>query len=185
MAGKTESNDGDVSGNHGGDLNTLSDAWVVKLNGSGTIQWQKCLGGSGSEIGNAIKQTTDGGYIMAGHTHSNNGDVSGKHGGWDAWVVKLGLDQIGIAEQQAAVHVALYPNPAEDAVHVQFQLANAAPVALNVLDAAGRLVGTFPEERLAAGQHELSYSLNALPPGLYELRLEVNGKRVARKVVKR
>lgn len=100
-------------------------------------------------------------------------------------MVKLGQDQVGIAEQQAAAHFSLYPNPTNDAVHVQFQLANSEPVALNVLDAAGRLVGTLPEERLTAGQHELNYSLKALPPGLYELRLCVNGKRVARQEVKR
>lgn len=122
---------------------------------------------------------------MAGYTNSSDGDVSGNHGLYDAWIVKIGPVPTDIAEQQAPAHVALYPNPAEDAVHVQFQLPNAAPVAMSMLDAAGRIVGTYPEERLAAGAHELSYSLNALPPGVYELRLWVNGQRVARKVVKR
>ena len=41
VAGGPESNDGDVSGNHGFD-----DYWVVKLSSSGTLEWQKCLGGS-------------------------------------------------------------------------------------------------------------------------------------------
>jgi uncharacterized repeat protein (TIGR01451 family) len=84
VAGYTDSNNGDVSGNHGG-----LDIWVVKSNEQGNIQWQKCLGGTGAEAANSIQQTTDGGYIVAGRTGSNNGDVSGNNGGYDMWLIKL------------------------------------------------------------------------------------------------
>src|SRR5688572_15163162 len=84
VAGYTLSNNGDVSGNHGNE-----DCWLVKLNSSGTIQWQKCLGGTERDFANAVQQTSDGGYIIAGSTFSNNGDVSGNHGNDDYWVVKL------------------------------------------------------------------------------------------------
>ena len=78
------SNNGDVQGAHGG-----GDFWVVKLSPAGDIQWQKALGGSSTELANAVQQTTDGGYIVAGKTNSNDGDVSGNHGDMDYWVVKL------------------------------------------------------------------------------------------------
>jgi hypothetical protein len=84
VSGVTNSNDGDVSGNHGN-----LDIWVVKLNSSGTITWQKCLGGSADEWISSIQQTSDGGYIVSGNTYSNDGDVSGNHGINDCWVVKL------------------------------------------------------------------------------------------------
>ncbi len=83
-AGFTTSNDGDVSGNHGG-----GDCWVVKLSQTGQVEWQKCLGGTSTENASSIFQTSDDGYIMAGKTHSEDGDVSGNHGNWDYWVVKL------------------------------------------------------------------------------------------------
>lgn len=84
-AGYTGSNNGDVSGNHGG-----GDYWLVKLTAtSNNIQWQKCLGGSGFDEARAVKLTSDGGVIVAGYTNSNDGDVSGNHGGGDLWVVKL------------------------------------------------------------------------------------------------
>jgi hypothetical protein len=85
VVGFTTSNDGDVSGNH----SSNSDCWVVKLDASGNIQWQKCLGGTNFEIASAIQQTSDGGYVVAGITNSNDGDVSGNHGGNDYWVAKL------------------------------------------------------------------------------------------------
>ena len=84
VAGWTLSNDGDVSGNHG-----RFDFWVVKLNPSGDIVWQKCLGGSDDEEAHSIQQTSDGGFIVAGETYSNDGDVSGNHGLLDFWVVRL------------------------------------------------------------------------------------------------
>jgi len=78
------SNDGDVSGNHGD-----SDMWVVKLDGSGNLQWQRSLGGSLDDYGNAVIQTSDGGYMAAGYCGSSDGDVIGNHGGFDYWLVKL------------------------------------------------------------------------------------------------
>lgn len=84
IAGYTLSNDGDITGNHGG-----FDCWVVKLDAAGTMLWQKALGGTQADQAQSIKQTTDGGYIVAGWTGSNDGDVSGNHGNNDVWVVKL------------------------------------------------------------------------------------------------
>jgi hypothetical protein len=84
FAGASSSNDGDAPGNHG-----QADFWIVKLSAFGNIQWQRCLGGANDEEANAIVQTADGGYIVAGYTLSGNGDVSGYHGSKDYWVVKL------------------------------------------------------------------------------------------------
>lgn len=86
----TKSNNGDVIGWHGN-----NDCWVIKLNSFGNVQWQKCIGGAGNDNGNDIIFTTDGGYIIAGDTDSNDGDVTGNHGPgsgsgyFDAWLVKL------------------------------------------------------------------------------------------------
>ncbi|MEP7234371.1 MAG: T9SS type A sorting domain-containing protein [Ignavibacteriota bacterium] len=88
VAGRTLSNDGDVSGIHG--VGKYSDAWIVKLNASDSIEWQKCVGGTGDDQANCITQTFDGGFLIAGYTGSADGDVSEyKGGGLDAWVVKL------------------------------------------------------------------------------------------------
>ncbi len=85
VAGKTNSNDGDISGDNHGNW----DYWIVKLNSLGTIIWQKCLGGSEWDVAHSIQQTSDGGYIVAGYTWSNDGDVSENHGNLDYWIVKL------------------------------------------------------------------------------------------------
>ena len=84
VAGYTKSNDGDISNNYG-----LTDAWILKLNPNGDTIWQKTYGGSNYEVVNSIKQTTDGGYIIVGHTKSNNGNISNNQGGYDAWIIKI------------------------------------------------------------------------------------------------
>jgi hypothetical protein len=83
----SSSANGDVSGTNHGDY----DSWIVKLDALGNIIWNKLLGGSGPEIASNIQQTSDGGYIISGHSYSSaNGDVSGtNHGRYDYWIVKL------------------------------------------------------------------------------------------------
>lgn len=92
-AGNSYSKNGDVDGNKGSD-----DAWIVKLGSTGNIQWKKSIGGSGSDSANSIQQTSDGGYIIAGFSNSNDGDVSGNHGKGDFWIIKLSTT--GIIEWQ-------------------------------------------------------------------------------------
>jgi hypothetical protein len=91
IAGNTNSYDGDVSGKH--QNNKFSnDAWVIKLTSAGQIQWQKPLGGSGSESAQSILQLSDSSFVFVGSTTSNDGDVSGIHGDrgfTDGWLVKI------------------------------------------------------------------------------------------------
>ncbi|MBV6441714.1 MAG: hypothetical protein EPGJADBJ_03402 [Saprospiraceae bacterium] len=96
IAGSSASNNGDVSGNHGGE-----DAWIVKLDATGALQWQKCLGGTQEERVRQITATPDGGYIVAGHSFSDDGDVSGNHGLKDAWIFKI--DQNGALQWQKSL----------------------------------------------------------------------------------
>jgi hypothetical protein len=65
------------------------DYWIIKFDSAGTVQWEKLLGGSGDDVPRSIEQTRDGGYIVVGWSSSTDGDVTGNHGGYDYWVVKL------------------------------------------------------------------------------------------------
>jgi hypothetical protein len=59
------------------------DAWVIKLDKSGIIIWDKTFGGSGDDYALSLIQTDDGGYAVAGWTESKGA------GGEDAWIIKL------------------------------------------------------------------------------------------------
>lgn len=86
VAGTSTSNDGDVGENKG-----RTDCWIVKIDNLGNLQWENNFGGSSTDIANSIRQTTDGGYIVAGGSSSTDGDVGGNNGipYLDYWIIKL------------------------------------------------------------------------------------------------
>lgn len=94
LSAASSSTDGDVTTINRGS----TDLWVVKMDTSGTIIWQKSYGGSSSDNyhGSKIIQTSDDGFVICGSTISGNGDASGNHssGSYDAWIVKLDSDGI-------------------------------------------------------------------------------------------
>ena len=107
LGGGSSSNiSGDKTENSQGSM----DYWVVKLDTSGTIQWQKTIGGSGYDVLFTIQQTSDSGYILGGRSES---DISGdktenSQGADDYWVVKL--DTSGAIQWQNTIGGTGYDN---------------------------------------------------------------------------
>ncbi len=58
-----------------------SDFWLIKVDSSGSIQWNKTYGEATADGANSVIQTSDGGYVMAGYSTDN---VTGR----DLWFVK-------------------------------------------------------------------------------------------------
>jgi hypothetical protein len=83
LAGYTTSNDIDVSGRHDSTVSGFptDDLWVLHLDSTFGIQWQRCIGGMNFDYNAKIVQIADGGYIVVGNTSSSNGDVSNYHHG--------------------------------------------------------------------------------------------------------
>ena len=62
---------------------TFGDGWVMKLDGSRSVQWFHVIGDAGRvESVRSAMQTADGGYALVGQ-------VKGVSGDWDFWVVKV------------------------------------------------------------------------------------------------
>ena len=86
-----------MAGNVGTSTNGLN-YWIVKVDSSGNTLWSKNYGGSDSDTANSLKQTPDGGYIIAGSSNSNDGDITASNGNYDYWVIKL--DSLGNLQWQ-------------------------------------------------------------------------------------
>jgi hypothetical protein len=113
VVGYTESNDGDVTGYHGGEF---GDGWIVKLDKNGTKVWQKPIGGTGSDVFKEIVASPGGGYVLAGVSRSQDGDATGNHGDFDYWAVKvdesgtlLWQKQLGGSKEDNAVSIIASP----------------------------------------------------------------------------
>src|SRR2546421_559710 len=63
-----------------------SDAWLLKLDSDGNVEWEKTYGGSGGDGASSVQQTTDGGYIVGGIENSFGSSSIGN------WLLKLDSD---------------------------------------------------------------------------------------------
>ena len=99
ISGYTSSFDGDVSENAG-----FQDFWIVKVDGQGTIQWEKSFGFIGQDQAYKVIPTSDGGYFASdtlqvgeGGSNGEGNDIihgdqnlrAGQHSLGDFWGIKM------------------------------------------------------------------------------------------------
>ncbi len=150
VTGSSISDDGDVSENNG-----LHDYWVSKLDSTGNLEWQKSLGGSSQDDAYCIQQTADDGFIVAGVTHSSDGDISNSHGNDDYWIVKLGVHVGTQISSAIASSVSIFPNPVNETLYADLQM-------------------TFNEVRIKL--YDMSGRIIYLPVSFYNTTIEINTK---------
>lgn len=143
VAGYSGSSNGDAIGNHGN-----LDMWLIMIDIQGNLLWQKNLGGTLMDVARSCGEKEDGSILVAGFTKSNDGDVSGQHGGNDGWVASLDFlttpDESGDSgdwsrattapfgfSDKNPVYVALYPNPVVDRFTLHIQLSEAGSAAIS------------------------------------------------------
>lgn len=100
IGGYSESN---ISGDKNEDSFGTSDYWIVKLNSTGNIEWQRTLGGYEEDYCSSIIQTSDSGYVIAGNSRSGisgNKTVINK-GSFDYWLLKI--DAAGMVQWQKSI----------------------------------------------------------------------------------
>jgi len=62
---------------------------IVKVDNNGIVQWQNTYGGNGYGEARIIRQTSDGGFILAGFSESTNIPGVENHGNSDFYILKL------------------------------------------------------------------------------------------------
>ncbi len=62
-------------------------AYLIKINASGVVLWEKTYGGAGGEDIDSIRPTADGGYVFVGSTSTN---ATGGSSDFDIYLVKIG-----------------------------------------------------------------------------------------------
>ena len=71
-----------------------ADFWLVRTDGSGNKLWDRSFGGTLDDLATSVRQTSDGGYVLAGYSASSasgNKESSG-FGTSDFWIVRTDRD---------------------------------------------------------------------------------------------
>lgn len=105
FAGYASSLDGDLTKTLG-----PPDAWLVKTDAAGTLQWQVSLGGGDSDVAYSLAQRVQS-VLFCGSTASTNGDVTSNHGFLDVWVGEYGVTSGVPSQTVRSTRVMAYPNP--------------------------------------------------------------------------
>lgn len=71
-----------------------NDYWVLKIDVSGNIQWQRTLGGTADDLLTTLSLTSDGGCLVGGYSNSPVSFEKSEpsRGGYDYWIIKLDFD---------------------------------------------------------------------------------------------
>ena len=94
-----------------------TDAWLVKTDAAGVMQWNQTYGGTEDDEGWSLIETADGGYALAGNTYSFGA------GDQDFYVVKT--DEFGVVPESLTLVVLLLLSTV--AVTVSFWLLRKRP----------------------------------------------------------
>ena len=96
LVGYAMSSDGDASKNEG-----FHDNWILKLNNTGTIEWERSFGFSGHDHSYDLVQTEDGGFFFVGFLDVVSSDGAGstergnfltRHGVGEFWGTRIDAD---------------------------------------------------------------------------------------------
>ncbi len=90
----------------------------------------------------------------------------------------------GGEEKAGDMKLTAYPNPFRGSNTIVVNLAKEGHTQLAAYDMAGRQVTVLVSGHLSAGAHRISFRPDALPAGIYLLRLSNNGQTITQKLVK-
>ncbi len=94
IVGTSESDDVDITNPHGG-----YDVWVIKLNQSGQVIWERSFGGSQYDAANAVVLDQTENIVVFGNSFSEDQDVSSPLGRSDMWLLRLSQEGDLLSEQ--------------------------------------------------------------------------------------
>lgn len=84
IAGSSRSNDVDVSENKG-----QNDAWAIKVDSNGTIEWETSIGGTNIDFAYGITELNNKKIVVIGDTTSNDEDIIENKGFTDLLIINI------------------------------------------------------------------------------------------------
>ncbi len=151
-------------------IGLYTDLYILKTSDTCVREWEMFLGGEGNDWGSDIQPTSDGGFVISGHTDSFGS------GSTDLWIVRLAGEESSTREntQETPGHSMLdqnYPNPFNPETSISFTIEKNSHVSLAVYDRLGRFVTSLLSSTMNPGIHQVTFDASGLASGMYYYRL--------------
>lgn len=148
-----------------------SDFYLIKTDAYGDTLWTGTYGGPSNERASSIQITADGGYIVAGSTHSFG------EGDYDIWLIRLdsetGIDERVNRQVPSGFFLSQnFPNPFNTATSIDFDVPAESDIDIAVYDVLGRRVATLLHGQKQPGRHNVIWDAGAAASGIYFGRLQ-------------
>jgi len=155
-----------------------TEIYLVKMASNGDTLWTKFIGGDGTQVGNFVRQTADGGYIIAGYTNlgvSNNAYVIKTNSAGDtAWTKTFGTttsdDQFFCIQELLAGGYIATGHSTTDTTSYDIYLQRLGPSGLPIwsktLGGTGVDIGRYVVQTSDLGFAILGYTLSAGAGGM-------------------
>jgi flagellar hook assembly protein FlgD len=77
----------------------------------------------------------------------------------------------------------IYPNPSRSTITLAINLSQSANVSISIYDLAGKEVVFVPDQWLQTGTHNLEVDVDALPQGVYAVKINTDNNSITQKLL--
>jgi hypothetical protein len=179
--------------------NGIADVYLIKTNSSGDTLWTRMFGGGVYDRGNSVRETQDGGYIIAGQTFSFGS------GQGEVYLIKtdgeglMGIEESNNEYRTRNIEFRLFknhPNPFHHSTLIRYRIPSTNPasrispaspalpvgrpsgghhVSIKIYDITGRLIEVLVDERQNPGIYQIEWdgrvSESDITSGIYFYRI--------------
>jgi hypothetical protein len=147
----------------------------VRSNPNGNEEWNLTFGGLNSDEGQSIQQTSDGGFIITGGTHSYGA------GGCDVWLIRLAAEENEIFKSPTSsptefVLSEAFQNPFNSRTTISVELHVSTKLKLTVFNITGQEVAVIADEKYSEGYQQFIFNAEGFSSGIYFIHAFVPGK---------
>lgn len=163
-----------TSGNGAGHVTHVSSS----TSGTGTASWSFLWTAPAAGVGDIT-------MYAAGNAANGQNNTTGDVIYQDAVTFSEdgGGGGVSIEENLSLLRFEAFPNPVQDQLNVNLDIASTSMAEMYLFDLQGRLIETLHYGNVSAGEQQMSFDLSNLEQGLYTLNLVLDGKMYSQRVM--